>query len=203
LVPEEGKDMIDPERFHKNLWEVYKYRGLADMDVYKDDNTAGLLMIYPERFIELSEYYLKNDQRDKAKAEIEKAVQVYPDYYRSQLQLYRSYNDAGEKTKAESLLSAYETRMNTLIRKCPEIMLYYQYLGLAYQAHQKFDQAEKIMQKAYEINPSDDMTFQILRQLYYNSKQSGKLIELLTNWLKDHPEDEQSRNLLEYYRKQQ
>lgn len=93
--------------------------------------------------------------------------------------------------------------MNALTRKCPEIVLYYQYLGVAYQAHQKFDQSEEILQKAYEINPSDEMTFQILRQLYYNSKQSGKLIELLNNWLKDHPEDEQSRKLLEYYKRQQ
>jgi tetratricopeptide (TPR) repeat protein len=203
LVPEEGKDMIDPERFHKNLWEVYKYRGLADMDVYKDDNTVGLLMNYGERFIELAEYYLSQNQKDEAKAELEKAVQVYPDYYRAQLQLYKLYNDVGEKTKADSLLSAYEVRMNSLTRKCPEIVLYFQYLGVAYQAHQKFDQAEKILQKAYEINPSDEMTFQILRQLYYNSKQSDKLVKLLSDWLEDHSDDEQSRKFLEYYKNQQ
>ena len=209
VVAEEGKNMIDPEKFHKNLWEVYQYRGLADMsagsigNVYKNETTVGLLVNYSERFIELAEYYLRNNQTDKAKAELEKAASVLPDYYRTHLQLYKLYMDDGDTAKADSLLEGYRARMNTLIRKCPEILLYYQYLGLVYQAQEKFDQAEKIMQKAYKINPSDRMTFQILRQLYLYSKQSEELVKLLKNWLEDHPEDEQSRKLLEYYKKQQ
>ncbi|MGB8657680.1 MAG: DUF2723 domain-containing protein [Candidatus Zixiibacteriota bacterium] len=202
VVPEEEKDMIDPERFHRNLWEVYRYRGLADMDVYKDENAVGLLMNYSERFIELAEYYLAHDQKDKARSELEKGIQVYPDYYRIQLRLYQLYNERGETVKANQLLEAYEARMNTLIDKCPEIILYYQYLALAYQAHQKSDQAEKILQKAYEVNPSDAMTFQILRQIYAYSKQTDKLIKLLGKWLKDNPDDEQSRKMLDYYRNQ-
>ena len=203
VVAEEGESMIDPERFHKNLWEVYQYRGLADMNVYKNETTVGLLINYSERFIELAEYYLKKNQTDKAIAELEIAVSVLPDYYRTHLQLYKLYSDGGDTTKADSLLEDYQARMETLIRKCPEILLYYQYLGLAYQAQEKFDQAEKIMQKAYEINPTDKMTFQILRQLYAYTKQFDKLAPLLANWLEDHPDDEQSRRLLEFYKKQQ
>jgi len=201
VVPEKGKDMIDPERYHKNLWEVYRYRGLADMDVYKDETTVGLLMNYSERFIELAEYYLKNDQREKAKAELEKAVEVLPDYYRTHLQLYKLYLDEGKTEKADSLLDAYEERMNALIKRCPQILLYYQYLGLAYQAREKFEQAEEIMQRAYQMNPSDRMTFQILRQLYLYSKKFDKLVQLLNGWLEEHPDDEQSRRLLELYKK--
>ena len=203
VVPEEGQNMIDPERFHKNLWGVYQYRGLANVDVYKDENTVGLLMNYSERFIELAEYYLKKNQMDKAIMELEKAVGVLPDYYRTHLRLYKLYKDEGDSTKADSLLEAYQARMNGLVRKYPETLLYYQYLALAYQAEEKFDQVEKIMQKAYEINPSDQMTFQILRQLYAYTKQFDKLVQLLRNWLEDHPEDEQSRRFLEYYKRQQ
>ena len=200
VVQEEGKDMMDPERYRKNLFEVYRYRGLSDINVYKDDNTAGLLINYAERFIELAEYYQSQNQKDQAVTTLEKAIQIYPDYYRTDLQLYKLYNDAKEKDKANSLLSAYEDRMNALIKRCPEIVLYYQYLGVAYQEHGKFDLAEKIMRKAYEINTSDAMTFQILKQLYYNSKQTDKITQLLNDWLKDHPGDEQSRKLLEYFK---
>ncbi len=199
LVPGEGKDLIDPERFRKNLREVYHYRGLDDMNVYKDENTVGLLMNYAERFVELAEYYQQNKQIDQAKEILENGIQVYPDYYRSQLQLYRLYNDTGEKERADKLLSAYETRMNALIRRCPEIVLYYQYLGLAYQSHGKADQAESIMEKAYEINPSDMMTYQILRQVYAYNKQGEKLLKLINDWLEDNPNDEQSRRILESY----
>jgi len=203
VVPEGGQNMIDPERFHQNLWEVYQYRGLADINVYKNETTVGLLINYSERFIELAEYYLGKNQTDKAIAELERAVSVLPDYYRTYLQLYKLYVDEGDTTKADSLLEGYQARMNTLIRKCPEILLYYQYLALAYQAQEKFDQAKRIMQKAYKINPSDVMTFQILRQIYVYTKQFDKLAKLLKGWLKDHPEDEQSRRLLEYYKRQQ
>lgn len=202
LVPEEGKDLIDPVRFRKNMFEVCRYRGLADMNVYKDENTAGLLMNYAERFIDLSEHYQKNKQMDQAKETLEKGVSVYPDYYRTQLQLYRLYNDTGEKEKADKLLTSYEARMDTLIRRCPEILLYYQYLGLAYQSHGKVEEAEKIMERAYNVSSSDVMTYQILRQLYAYNKQGEKLLKLLDDWIKANPEDEQSRKILQSYQNQ-
>ena len=202
LVPEEGKDLIDPDRFRKNLWEVYRYRGLNDIRVYKDENAVGLLMNYAERFIDLSEYYQQIKQGDNAVKTLEKCVEVYPDYYRSQLQLYRLYMDSGEKEKAEKSLSAYEDRMNTLIRRCPEILLYYQYLGLAYQSHGKSDEAESIMEKANQINPTDIMNYQILRQLYAYNKNGEKLLKLINDWLKENPNDEQSRRILDSYRNQ-
>ncbi len=202
LVPEQGKEMMDPERFRKNLWEVYRYRGLDDVNVYKDENTVGLLMNYAERFIDLADYYQQNKQVDKAKETLEKSVQVYPDYYRTQLQLYRLYNDTGEKEKADKLLESYENRMNTQIRRCPEILLYYQYLGLAYQSQGKAEQAESIMEKAYQINPTDIMNYQLLRQVYAYNKQGEKLLKLITDWLEENPNDEQSRKILENYRNQ-
>jgi tetratricopeptide (TPR) repeat protein len=201
VVPEEGTDMLDAERYHKNLWEVYQYRGLADMDVYKDDNTVGLLMNYSERFLELAEYYTRENQTDKAVAELERAVSELPDYYRTNIMLYKLYTDEGDTAKADSLLDGYEARMEALLGKYPEILLHYHYLALAYQAREKFDQAERIMLKAYRINPADQMTFQILRQVYLYNQDFDKLVSLLENWVKDHPEDGQSRRLLETYQK--
>jgi tetratricopeptide (TPR) repeat protein len=202
LVPEEGENMIDLEVYHKNLWEVYQYRGLADMNVYKDDNTVGLLMNYSERHIELSDHYKMNNQTDKAKETLEHAAKFLPDYYRTYLLLYKMYLDEGDTTKANDLLDRYEARMETMVERSPEILLYYQYLGLAYQARGKFDEAERIMRRAYELKPTDLMNFQILRQIYAYNKDFDKLITLLEDWLEDHPDDGQSQRLLEMYRGQ-
>jgi tetratricopeptide (TPR) repeat protein len=202
VVPEAQKDMLDPVRFKKNLLEVYQYRGLADMDVYKGETTVGLLMNYSERFIELADYYLKLDQKDDAAAILERSVELMPDYYRTYLQLYKLYLDEGNKEKADSLLDGYQARMETVIEKCPEIVLYYQYLGLAYQAQEKFDEAGEVMERAYRLNPTDQMTFQILRQLYLFSQNQDKLVRLLEDWLDDHPEDNQSRQMLQRTRGQ-
>ncbi len=203
LVPEEGADMMDPERYHRNLWEVYRYRGLADMDVYKDDNTIGLVMNYSERFLDLAGYYLQQNDTSAALAELHKSSEVLPDYYRTQLQLYQTYVELGDTIKADSLLGAYQQRMEILTNRYPELLLYHQYLGLAYQAQQKFDDAQRVMEKAYRLDPRDKMTFQILKQLYLFQRKPEKIIRLLEDWLKYYPEDQQTRQLLERYRTQQ
>ncbi len=203
LVPEEGPDMLDPDRFHKNLWEVYQYRGLADMNVYKDDNTIGLVMNYSERFLDLAEYYRKQNQTEKALAELNKSIEVLPDYYRTYLQLYQTYLEQGDTTKADSLLTGYQQRMETVIAKYPELLLYHQYLAVAYQAQQKFDDAERVMEIAYKINPRDRMNFQILRQLYLFRREPEKLVRLLEDWLDYYPNDEQTRQLLQQYKTRQ
>lgn len=200
LVAEEGKDMLDPEKFHQNLWEVYRYRGLADMNVYKDDNTVGLLMNYSERFLDLTDYYLNQNQIEKAIAEMEKSAQVLPDYYRTFIQLFQVYKNQGDTTKADSLLTAYQNRMETVTSKYPELLIYHQYLALAYQAQEKFEDAERVMEKAHELSPQDRMTFQILRQLYLFNQKPDKLIRLLEEWLDANPNDEQTRQFLQQYR---
>ncbi len=203
VVAEEGKNMIDADRYHHNLWEVYQYRGLADMEVYKNDNTIGLLMNYSERFLDLSDYYRNNGETDKAIAELRKSAEVLPDYYRTHLQLYQAHLEQGDTTGADSLLDAYQQRMETIIGKYPQLLLFHQYLALAYQAQEEFDQAERVMEKAWELNPRDRMNFQILRQLYLFSKKPEKIVELLENWLDVYPDDQQTRQLLERYKKQQ
>jgi tetratricopeptide (TPR) repeat protein len=209
VVPEAHKDMLDPERFKKNILEIYQYRGLADMNVYKDETTVGLLMNYSERFIELADYYLESDRKDEATAILERSVELMPDYYRTYLKLYKLYLDDGKQEKADSLLESYQAWMQTVIEKSPEIVLYYQYLGLAYQAQEKFDEAEGVMERAYRLNPADQMTFQMLRQLYLFSRQANaqdsllsrekqdKLVRLLEDWLDDNPGDAQSRQMLQ------
>jgi tetratricopeptide (TPR) repeat protein len=203
LVLETGKDMLDPVKFHQNLWDVYRYRGLADMNVYKDDNTIGLLMNYSERFIDLANYYRNHDQVEDAIAALEKSAQVLPDYYRTYLQLYQIFMDRDEARRADSLLTAYEKRMELLTANYPELLLYHQYLALAYQAQEKFLDAQRAMEKAYDLNPQDKMTFQILRQLYMVNREQDKLVRLLENWLTTYPSDQQTRQLLERYRSQQ
>ena len=89
-----------------------------------------------------------------------------------------------------------------MIEDSPEIILYYQYLGLTYQAQEEFNDAERVMERAYGLNPTDQMTFQILRQLYLFSQSQDKLVRLLEDWLDDHPEDAQSRQMLQRARGQ-
>jgi hypothetical protein len=63
---------LNVERSHKNLWEVYKYRGINDPDVYKDDNTQKLLINYRAAYLQLAETYRTQGEKDRAYAALKR-----------------------------------------------------------------------------------------------------------------------------------
>jgi tetratricopeptide (TPR) repeat protein len=202
VVPEEGKGMIDEEKYYRNLFEVYRYRGLNDINVYKDENTVGLLIGIPENFIDLSLYYREQKQMDKAKEVMQKAIEVYPDYYRPYVLLYRFLKDEGDTQKSQMVLEAGEKRLKQLVDKYPEILYYYQFLGLIYQVEGKLDEAIRTFKQVLQMNPSDRMNFQILAQILGSSKKYKDLVEVLELWVKYNPDDRQAKQMLDYYKSQ-
>ncbi len=100
LVPMSG-EVLASERLHKNLTEVFKYRGLDDPSVYYDDNVIGLLQNYRAAFLRLAQEYLMNRQNDKViqvldqmeKSVPEKVIPV-PDY-RLSMRIGQLYDFAG------------------------------------------------------------------------------------------------------------
>ena len=201
VVPEEGDRMIDVEKYHRNLLEVYKYRGLNDINVYKDENTVGLANSIPEKFIDLALYYREQNQLEEAKTLLKKAIEFFPDYYRPYLLLYRFLKEEGETEESERLLDAFENHLKQLVEKYPEILYYHQFLGLVYQVEGKMEEAIKSLKKALEIRPSDRMTFQILGQILFSSKKHEEIINLFERWIKYNPNDQEARQVLEEYKR--
>jgi tetratricopeptide (TPR) repeat protein len=202
LVREEGKNMFDPDKYHKFLWEVYRYRGLNDAKVYKDENAIGMMVSYPEMFIELSNYYLSFGDREKAIAELQKAVQVYPDYYRTYSILSRLYNEEGKADSAQSLLKKGEAHLKNLYNLNPQL-LYLQYLGLFYISQRNTKEAEKIFYQAYQQSPDNEISFRALSDLYIMNGKYTESEKILEKWLKSHPYDQSVSDVLQKLRTRQ
>jgi tetratricopeptide (TPR) repeat protein len=200
IVPEEGDRMVDAEKCYRNLFEVYKYRGLNDISVYKDENTVGLMITYPEKFIDLALYYREQNQMEKAKTVIKKAIEVAPDYYRPYVLLYRFLKDEGKTEEGDKILKAGEDHLKRLVEKYPEIAYYQQFLGLVYQVGGKLDEAARSFKNVLQVNPSDRVSFQILGQILASSKKHKELIDVLERWIKDNPNDQEALQMLEYYK---
>ncbi|MCK4385996.1 MAG: tetratricopeptide repeat protein, partial [candidate division Zixibacteria bacterium] len=203
VVPEEGNRMTDAEKYHQNLFEVYKYRGLNDINVYKDENTVGLSISYPEMFIDLALYYREQNQMEKAKTVLKKAIEVTPDYYRPYVLLYRLLRDEGKMEESEKILDACEDRLKQLVGRYPEIAYYHQFLGLVYQVRGKLEEAVKTFKRALQMNPSDRTTFQILGQILGSSKRYEEMVDLLKRWVKYNPNDKEAVQMLEHYESSQ
>jgi tetratricopeptide (TPR) repeat protein len=203
VVPEEGNRMIDADKYHRNLFEVYRYRGLNDINVYKDENTAGLVISLPENFIDLALYYREQKQMEEAKIVLKKAIETSPDYYRPYILLYRFLKDEGKTEESDRILKAGEERLKLLVEKYPEIIYYHQFLGLVYQTEGKLEEAVRAFKQALQMSPSDRLTFQILGQILASSKKYKELVEVLERWIKYNPDDQQALQMLEYYKKSQ
>ena len=199
LVPEEGRVMYDADLFHKLLWEVYKYRGLNDMKVYKDENAIGMLISYPEMFIELSNVYSSSGDKGKAEAELEKAIQVYPDYYRTYSILADLYRQEGKTQAADALLKKAEEHFKKLYDSNPQL-LYLQYLGLFYIGQRRIQDAENTFYQAYQISPDNDISFRALSDLYIMNKKYSQSQKILERWVQDHPNDPTVNDVLQKLR---
>ncbi len=202
IVPEEGKFMFDPDKYNKLLWEVYHYRGLNNTKVYKDENAIGMMVSYPEMFIELSNYYLSSGNREKAKAELQKAIQVYPDYYRSYSILAGLYNEEGKADSTRSLLKKGEAHLKSLYNLNSQL-LYLQYLGLFYISQKNTKEAEKIFYQAYQESPDNEISFRALSDLYIMNGKYTESERILEKWLESHPNDQTVNNVLQKLRSRQ
>lgn len=192
--------MIDAEKYYTNLFEVYRYTGLDDINVYKNQYTAGLLASLPEKFINLALHYREQEEMEKARAVLEKAIQVAPDYYRPYVLLYRLLREEGKTEESDTVLDAGETRLEQLVERYPEIIHYHQSLGLIYQVGNKLEESVSSFKKALELNPSDRTSFQILGQILASSEKYEQLVELMERWVKDNPDDQEAKRILEQYR---
>jgi hypothetical protein len=199
VVPEEGDGMTDAEKYHRNLFEVYRYRGLNDIEVYKNEYIASLLASLPEKFVDLALYYGEHNQPEKAKAVLEKAIEVAPDYYRPYVFLYRLLRDEGKTEEGEAALGACEKRLKLLVERYPEIVNYQQSLGLVYQVWNKLEEAASSFKKVLEMNPSDKASFRILGQILVTSERYEELADLLEKWVRHNPNDQEAKRLLEQY----
>ena len=196
IVPEEGSGMADINLTYKLLFETSQYRSLADENVYKDENTVGLLINYPEKMIELAGLYLQAGDTNQAIQVAEKARENYPDYWRTYAVLLSLYEQRKMPDQKDRVTRQAETRMKLLIQKAPGVAEYYQYLGLFYQFTNEHTLAIDYLQRAFQISSSDIITYQSLLGSYMRQNRTAEMRLLAEGWLKKFPNDQNTLNLL-------
>lgn len=200
LVPEQGERMIDSEKFYHRLTQVYKYRGLNDLRVTKDDNTTGLLVNYPEKFIELATYYMLNKDTTRALELLNKSKEINPDYWRTYLALAQIYTGQNKTEEKSKLLLEAENHLKKVIKSNPDNHTYSQYLGLFLQMQDKAEEAIPHLVRSYKMTPSNIISYRSLLSIYVSKNRTQEAIALVEGWLKNNPADQFSYNLLQQLR---
>lgn len=157
LVPVNG-EVLASEKLHKNLTEVFKYRGLDDPSVYYDDNVVGLLQNYRAAYLRLAQEYLMNKQNDKVIEVLDQMEKVIPEKvipvpdYRLSMRIGQLYDFAG--------------RTDEFVRRGKEIL---------------------------KSQPDNPMVVGYLVASLSRTGDHKTAVEMLEDWVKRHPDDDEAR----------
>jgi tetratricopeptide (TPR) repeat protein len=196
VVKEEGENMVNAERSHSLLHDVYRYDGSNDINVEKDGTAANLLAYIPERFINLATYYLNNGETQKATVELKKAIELTPDYFRPYVVLAQIYNDSGEPEKGQEVMGQGTKHLERLTKKRPEVVLYKTSLAFLYQYQGDIRNAERVLREAFDLFPKWSLIQESLVNIYKSTQESDKAREVLEKWLRYNPHDQKALNTL-------
>jgi tetratricopeptide (TPR) repeat protein len=198
-VPGSG-ERIDVDLTLHNLREVYKYRGLLrpdgkhDTSVYKDENAQHLVHNYAVAYMRAAEAKMDQGDEDTARAALQTAAQISPDFRPAQYALGMLLMQAHKYAEAEEYFQSLERR------GWGDQMLYRR-LGRTQEAQGKMDQAEQSYRQALSTDPGD---FDSMRDLFsFLWQVRGKKVEaygILQAWSERHPDDKRVAGALREFR---
>lgn len=193
-------DRIDFETTRKNLFEVYRYRGLLDKNrktdtsVYKDANARKLSQNYSAALVRLADEYITKGEPEQSLPVVEMAAQISPTSRRVLYSLGVLYLRAEAYDKAEQV---YRRLLAAGVRD-PRV---YRNLGRSQEARGDYDDAEESYRRMYAAAPGD---FEVLRDLFSFlwevQRKPHQAVALLEDWLSRYPDDQRVLQAYQDYR---
>ena len=188
------------ERLKENLMNGFRYRNLDNPDVFYDHMSEGLVLNLRSAFLQLAFLLDSEGRKVEANRSFEFMDEKLPeDYipthdYRTILEIGKIYNRVGNIDKFKEKLKLVTERYGRDPRIKVEIAQHYQYLL------KEFDTAEKLMMEVKNKIPRDPMPYSTLVQLYGETKDYGKGIKILEEWLSMFPNDNNAQKTLNEFR---
>ena len=194
--PDTSKPRLDIPATDSLITEVYKYRGLDDVDAFKDENNVGLTTTFPERFSELADTYVKAGDTTRALEILWMSVKRLPFYHQTYMDMQDIYKALGDSAMVDSVQALGIANLKAAADAWPMVILYHQFLGVLYFHANDLDRALERYKIAYELQPNNAIAFRLYRDLSYHMGKYEKARELMVDWTNRHPEDMEIRNQL-------
>lgn len=200
--PDDKKPRIDIALIDSLITKVYRYRGLDDLDAYKDENNVGLTTTFPERFSELGDAYKGIDDTSHAEQILWTGIKRLPYYHQIYSDLEDIYKARADSAMVDSVRTLGINNLKKATEAWPGIILYHQFLGVFYFQNGMMSEALQKYRIAYEIQPNNAIAFRLLRDLTMHLAQQGnaKALQdakaLMADWSRRHPEDIEVTNFL-------
>ncbi len=197
LIPFKN-EKISESRLRKNLFEVFKYRGLNDPDVYYDKQTNDLLQNYRTLFASgLAQHYYAKGMKDKVPEVLDKMEEAIPSSVipvkRKEFEIWmgKMYADCGRPEELRKRLDILSEDENL------DHQLLYDFGILYYQILKDNKKSIELIKRSIEKKKDNAQAYTILSFLYGQEKMHREEIELLSNWLTVNPNDKGAINKIE------
>ena len=188
---------ISPSLMKMNLFEKFKYRGLADPKVYYDHQTENLLQNIRTMFINLADYYYRRGERENVTEILDKMEEVMPSSViplKNELldvQIGRLYAECGRKEELRKRLDIYSA--NEIVNH--ERLFEY---GVLYKSVLNDNQkAINVIKKVIDIKRDFNKAYSFLLFIYEQEKLYEDELGLLERWLTVNPNDSSARKKTE------
>ena len=195
VMRDKPEKWIDPDKTEDLIYNVYKYRGVDDLSVFKDENNTGLTTTYPERFIELATYYYREGDSTRSRQILFDSVDRFPIYYQNYLELMTQYDNANMPDSSAAVFQMAVKNISQATKVWPSIVLYHQFLGEIYFSRHELEKSMESYERAFELDPSSNISVYRLINIYMQTEKRTKGLDLMNYWLSEHPDDMYARNL--------
>jgi len=166
---------IDADEGYRLYKEVYKYDGLNDPTMYRDENATGVFLSLGFNAIRVATEFNRTGQTDKAKDLLNLIIDKYPEFFQSYEALANIYRSEGDTSRADSLYVKMERVLTDLVERNPENQFYLQDLGLAKHFLGKEEEALEYLWRAFDLNPNSSYAYRKLVQYLYDVKRMSDI----------------------------
>jgi tetratricopeptide (TPR) repeat protein len=203
VVKEEGKLMVEPDIMRDKLFNVFRFRGVGDPSVHKDENDFRLLANYTSCFLGLADTLRRAGEYPQAIEVANRACSMLPYDWRPYAYLLQLF---AESNQPEDSVQRVVTQAEEVAKTSKELVeddfierLYFN-LGYTYKRYGENQKAIDSMNKILDMNHTFRPALEALVSIYYAEKNKEDLTRLLETWVENNPDDAQSLSMLNQVR---
>jgi hypothetical protein len=186
LVKEEAEGMVDPQLSYDRFMREFKFRGINDSTVHKDDNTTRLVANYASGFIISADTLRRAGRFEEAKALVNRAIEILPNEPDAYVYLGQMYAETRDTQGLDSLLQM--VRRSRTNRNQVEVNI-----GFSFSRVGDTARAISTLKGILERDPNYESAYKTLLRMYYESGRYDSLQNLMETWMTHNPGDQQTK----------
>ncbi len=203
VVREEGQLLVEPDIMRDKLFNVFRFRGVGDPSVIKDENDYRLLANYTSCFLGLADTLRRADRFDEAIHVANKVSDLLPYDWRPYAYLLQLF---AESSQPDDSVQRVVARAEEMVKESDALAeedfierLYFN-LGYTYRKYGEVQKAIDSMNKILTINDTFEPALEALVSIYYAEKNKDDLTKLLETWVQNNPDDARRMSMLNQIR---